>query len=123
VNAGGDVATRDGVWTVALETPDGPLALELSESCALATSGRDSRRWRRAGRDLHHIIDPATGEPSSTDLLRVTVVARDAVDAEVTAKALFLAGSEAASREADELAIPAVLVTEPGRTITAGGLA
>ena len=61
VNAGGDIATRDGVWTVAVETPDGPLALELSGSCALATSGRDSRRWRRAGRELHHIIDPAHG--------------------------------------------------------------
>jgi thiamine biosynthesis lipoprotein ApbE len=53
----------------------------------------------------------------------VTVVARDAVDAEVTAKALFLAGSVAAPREADELAIPAVLVTAAGHTITAGGLA
>ena len=123
VNAGGDIATRDGVWTVAVEAPDGPLALELSGSCALATSGRDSRRWRRAGRELHHIIDPATGEPSGSDLLRVTVVAHDAVDAEVTAKALFLAGSEAARREADELSIPAVLVTAAGRTITAGGLA
>ena len=123
VNAGGDIATRDGVWTVAVEAPDGPLALELSGSCALATSGRDSRRWRRAGRELHHIIDPAMGEPSSSDLLRVTVVAHDAVDAEVTAKALFLAGSEAARREADELSIPAVLVTAAGRTITAGGLA
>ena len=123
VNAGGDIATRHGVWTVAVETPDGPLALELSGSCALATSGRDSRRWRRADRELHHIIDPATGEPSSSDLLRVTVVAHDTVDAEVTAKALFLAGSEAARREADELAIPAVLVTAAGDTITAGGLA
>ena len=123
VNAGGDIATWHGVWTVAVETPDGPLALELSRSYALATSGRDSRRWRRAGRELHHIIDPATGEPSSSDLLRVTVVARDAIEAEVTAKALFLVGSEAARREADELAVPAVLVTEAGETILAGGLA
>ena len=51
----------------------------------------------------------------------MTVVARDAVDAEVTAKALFLAGSEAARREADELAIPAVLVTATGRTIPPEG--
>jgi FAD:protein FMN transferase len=123
VNAGGDIATRDGVWTVAVETPGGPIGLELSGSSALATSGRDSRRWRRAGRELHHIIDPTTGEPSASDLLRVTVVACDAVDAEVTAKALFLVGADAARREADELAIPAVLVTAAGRTIRAGGLA
>src|SRR5579863_941677 len=56
VNAGGDIATRGGVWTVEVATPDGPLALELSGSCALATSGRDSRRWRRGGRELHHLI-------------------------------------------------------------------
>jgi len=123
VNAGGDIATRDGAWTVAVETPDGPLALELSGSGALATSGRDSRRWRRAGRELHHIIDPGIGEPSGSDLLRVTVVARDAVEAEVTAKALFLVGAEAARREADALGYPAVLVTGDGRTILAGGLA
>lgn len=123
VNAGGDIATRDGVWTVAVETPGGSLTLQLSGSSALATSGNDSRRWRRGGRELHHIIDPVTGEPSATDLLRVTAVAHDAADAEVTAKALFLAGSEAARREADELAIPAVLVTAAGETILAGGLA
>lgn len=123
VNAGGDIATRAGGWTVAVETAGEPLTLELSGSSALATSGRDSRRWRRGGRELHHLIDPETREPSGSDLLRVTAVAPDAVEAEVTAKALFLAGSEAAAAEADAEGIPAVLVTEDGRTILAGGLA
>lgn len=123
VNAGGDIATRAGTWTVSVETAEEPLTLELSGSSALATSGRDLRRWRRAGRELHHLIDPATGAPSESDLLRVTAVAADAVVAEVSAKALFLAGTNAALEEADEQGIPAVLVTEDGRTILAGGLA
>lgn len=123
VNAGGDIATRSGDWTVSIETADEPLTLELSGSSALATSGRDLRRWRRAGRELHHLIDPATGLPSASDLLRVTAIAHDAVDAEVAAKALFLAGAEAAREEADRLGIPALLVTQDGRTILAGGLA
>jgi thiamine biosynthesis lipoprotein len=123
VNAGGDIATRGSAWTVAVETSGDPLILELSGSCGLATSGRDLRRWRRRGRELHHLIDPATGLPSDSDLLRVTVVAHDAVDAEVTAKALFLARTEGACEEAEELGIPAVLVTDGGRTILAGGLA
>jgi thiamine biosynthesis lipoprotein len=123
VNAGGDIATRGGTWTVAVETSGEPLTLELSASSALATSGSDTRRWHRGGRELHHLIDPATGLPSDSDLLRVTAVADSAVDAEVTAKALFLAGSEAARTEADAGGIPAVLVTRDGRTILAGGLA
>ena len=60
---------------------------------ALATSGRDRRRWRREGRELHHLIDPATGTSADGDLLRVTVVGNDAIDAEVWAKALFLVGA------------------------------
>ncbi len=117
VNAGGDVAIRGGAWPVGVEH----LTLELSGG-GLATSGRDRRRWRRGGRELHHLIDPSTGEPAETDLLRVTVVGTDAVDAEVSAKALFLAGSRRAAAEADAAGTPAVLVTDDGRTLLAGGL-
>jgi thiamine biosynthesis lipoprotein len=122
VNAGGDIATRAGAWTVSVETSEEPLRLELSGSSALATSGRDLRRWRRGGHELHHLVDPATGRPSDGDLLRVTAVAHDAVSAEIAAKALFLAGSKGARREAESLGIPAVLVTRDGRTLIAGGL-
>jgi thiamine biosynthesis lipoprotein len=121
VNAGGDVATRGGSWPVGVETADGALTLELT-GAALATSGRDRRRWRRGGRELHHLIDPRTGAPAETDLLRVTVVAPDAIEAEVAAKSLFLAGADAARAEADASGIAAVLTTET-QTVLAGGLA
>ena len=123
VNAGGDVATRGGSWTIGVETADEPLTLELSASYALATSGRDRRRWTRGGRELHHLIDPRTGAPAESDLVRVTVVAPDAIEAEVAAKSLFLAGADVAVGEANATGTPAVLVTEDGRTLIAGGLA
>ncbi len=123
VNAGGDVATRGGSWPIGVETGSGTITLELTDGSALATSGRDRRRWRRNGRDLHHLIDPRTGNPADNDLLRLTVVTTDAVEAEVTAKALFLAGAERAAEEANAARTPTVLVTESGRTILAGGLA
>ncbi len=112
VNAGGDIAGRGRLWPVGVETADGELTLGL-ENGALATSGRDRRRWRRGGREAHHLIDPATGVPAESDFLRVTVVAPTAVDAEVLAKAIFL-GAPAG--------VPAVLVTADGRTILTGGL-
>jgi len=122
VNAGGDIAVRGGRWPVGVETAAEPLTLELSRG-GLATSGQDRRRWRRNGRELHHLIDPRTGEPAETDLLRVTAIAPDAIEAEVAAKSLFLAGAERAACEADAAGIAAVLVTGDGRTILAGGLA
>lgn len=121
VNAGGDLAVRGGQWPVGLETADGTITLEL-ERGAVATSGRDRRKWRRGGQEQHHLIDPATGAPSRGDLVRATVVAADAVQAEVWAKALFLAGESEAEQEADDLGLPAVLVTEDGRTTFCGGL-
>jgi FAD:protein FMN transferase len=117
VNAGGDIAVRDGSWPVGVDT----LTLELS-NCGLATSGRDRRHWRRGDRELHHLIDPKTGEPADSDVLRVTVVASDAVEAEIAAKALFLSGAEGARTEADAAGMPAVIVTADGRTMLAGGI-
>jgi thiamine biosynthesis lipoprotein len=126
VNAGGDLAVAGvpeaGVWPVAVETPSGPLTLGLRQG-ALATSGSDRRRWRAGDAVHHHLIDPATGRPSDSDLLRVTVTAAAAVEAEVLAKALFLAGEDAAILEADRLGVPALLVTADGRVRRAGGLA
>jgi len=63
---------------------------------------------------MHHLIDPTTGRPAGGDLLRVTVVADSAAEAEVAAKAAFLGA---------EVDLPRVLVTADGRTILAGGLA
>lgn len=126
VNAGGDLAVagvpEEGAWPVAVETPSGPLTLGL-ERGALATSGSDRRRWRAGDAVHHHLIDPGTGRPSDSDLLRVTVTAATAVEAEVLAKALFLAGEDAAVAEADGAGVPALLVTTDGRVRRAGGLA
>lgn len=119
VSAGGDVAVRgvpaDGTWAIAV---DEHLTLGLTRG-GLATSGRDRRHWQRGGSEQHHLIDPATGRPAVTDLLRVTVIGSDAVAAEVLAKELFFAGSA----EALERGVPAVLITVDGRTLASGGLA
>ena len=113
------MAVHGGTWPVGVETADGDLTLELS-SGALATSGRDRRRWRRNGRELHHLIDPKTGTPSDSDLLRLTVVASDAVEAEVWAKALYLHG-RGASRSRSRRARPAVRARHRRRAHAARG--
>ena len=115
VNAGGDLAVRgDRPWPAGVE--DGP-TLELTRG-AIATSGRDRRHWRRGDEERHHLIDPATGRPAETDLVRVTVVASSAIEADVLAKTLFLGGEE----EAAAAGVPALLVCADGRKRLIGGL-
>jgi FAD:protein FMN transferase len=122
VNAGGDVSAAGAAWPVGVETPAGTLTLEL-EAGGIATSGRDRRVWQRDGEERHHLIDPATGEPATSDVLTVTVAATSGAEAEVLATSLFLAGSlERAAAEADAKAIPAVVVGAGGEVRLAGGL-
>jgi thiamine biosynthesis lipoprotein len=111
VNAGGDLAVSGGSWPVAIEGAELTLALT---SGALATSGRDRRQWRRGGEEQHHLVDPATGRPAQTPVLRATVFAPTAVEAEVLAKVAFLTGAVEA---------PHVLVRADGRVVMGGGLA
>ncbi len=126
VSLGGDIAASrppaGGVWPVGVDVPGGQVTLAL-ERGGLATSGRDRRRWMRGGSEQHHAIDPATGRPSATDLLRVTATAQSGVDAEIRATALLLAGEHPARSEADRLGVACVLVTCDERAVLAGGLA
>ena len=123
VNAGGDIAVRGGAWPVGVQTATGSLTVELTTG-GLATSGRDrralaARRPRAAPPDRPARPAP---RPRATSL-RATVIAGDAVSAEVWSKALYLRGSAAAAEEADRRGLPAVLVTTDGDTRLAGGLA
>lgn len=124
-NMGGDVAVagpaRAGGWPVGLETAGGTVSIALPGG-GLATSGVDRRRWRRGGGEAHHVIDPRTGAPAATDLVRATAIAGSAADAEAIATALLVAGRAAAPRLAADLAIPALLVPVEGDHLMAGGL-
>ncbi len=102
---------RGGSWPVGVA--DG-LTLELTRG-AIATSGRDRRRWTRGGEEHAPSDRPVDRDARREAIsLRVTVVADSAAEAEVRAKAAFLGA---------EVDMPRVLVTADGRTILAGGLA
>ena len=103
VDAGGDMQTfgvlpGSTAWPIEVVNPfdhdQGALGLRLRDR-AVATSGIDRRRWRRDGVWQHHLIDPRTGRPSTSDLLTATVIAPRTVAAEVGAKTVCLLGAEA----------------------------
>lgn len=102
VDASGDIAVSgdqaDGQsWLVDIADP-----LQVEENlgflalgrCGVATSGIDYRRWLQDGSWRHHIIDPRSGEPADTDLISVTVIAPDVMQAEAAAKVVLILGSQ-----------------------------
>ena len=104
VNAGGDMfmvglPTGAKAWEVALEHPlypNQPLAMLKIPPGAVATSSITRRVWKQGQQIRHHLIDPRTGEPVVTAWLSVTVISPHADTSEVFAKALLIAGPQAA---------------------------
>lgn len=103
VNMGGDVRvagdspTGTG-WTLGIEHPwqPEPIALVGLWNGAVATSTVLKRTWQVGGRTRHHLIDPSTGAPSTSDVALATVVGGSASTAEVLAKAALLRGLDRA---------------------------
>ena len=105
VDAGGDLTAGlapQGYpgWPVAIAAPwqESEIAQEsLAEvwlaEATLATSGVDYRRWQYNGRQAHHLIDPRTGQPANSDIITATVLAKDAVIADVWATTVLILGS------------------------------
>lgn len=100
VDLGGDVRVAGeppagDAWVLGVEDPfdeSGELARLALAAGAVATSSRRFRRWSAGGREVHHLLDPRTGEPASVDVASATVVAGEGWWAEVLTKAVFVAG-------------------------------
>jgi len=124
VNVGGDLRavgeppTEDG-WVVTVpdaRRPGEELLRAALPAGAVATSSRLERRWQAGDTEVHHLIDPFTGEPADSDVLSATVFAGEAWEAEVLVKAVTVGGTAAF----DVLpGIPVVAVTTSGEVRSA----
>lgn len=127
LDAGGDIVVggpgRGGAagpvepWHVGLEDPRGgsaPLAV-VDVRGAICTSSIARRRWTSpSGASVHHLIDPATGDPGGEGLLAVTVAGPDPAWSEVWSKALFLAGRRGIAADARGRGLAAWWVADDG---------
>lgn len=101
VQAGGDMLVSgrrgDRRWRVGIRDPRGPrdkfFAAAEVENHTFSTSGDYERFTIKDGRRYHHIIDPRTGYPA-TACRSVTIMAKDAITAEVMSKIVFIWGAK-----------------------------
>jgi FAD:protein FMN transferase len=89
-------------------------------SGGLATSSTTVRAWTVGGRPVHHIIDPATGEPARSSWRTVSVAAGTCTDANIASTAAIIRGP-AALDWLHDLGLPARLVRHDGTVETTAG--
>lgn len=128
VSLGGDISTAGpspaGGWQVHVtddhragcSAPGQRIAIHGG---GLATSSTAVRRWRQAGREMHHIIDPSTGAPAASPWRTVSVAAIDCADANIVSTAALVRGEDAPDWLA-ELGVPARLVAHDGGVLEVG---
>src|SRR5580693_2071375 len=122
VSLGGDIAVAgpvpDGGWRIRVTDdhaagPDAAGQTVSITSGGLATSSTMVRAWARDGRRMHHIVDPATGEPARSCWRTVSVAAGSCTDANAASTAAIVRGAAAISW-LEDLSLPARLVREDG---------
>jgi len=130
INLGGDLRVAgespDGLgWTVAIEHPwsKEPVVLVGLGNGAVATSTTLKRVWTVGEESRHHLIDPSTGAPSTSDLNLASIITAEAWLAEVLAKAVLLRGAERAFDIVDPRVAQALTVDAEGIVRTTPGLA
>lgn len=127
VNLGGDVRAKgrgpsEHGWTIAVEHPyeRALLAVVGLTDGAVASSSTLKRRWNVGGSPRHHLIDPATGAPSTTKIVFATAVAAHAWAAEIWAKVVVLSGGFAVLNRSG---VEALAVDDQGRVARTFGFA
>lgn len=131
VSVGGDIAAHGTPpashgWVVEVEDPHDARRLLTTLAVSgggIATSSTLSRRWTRSGRERHHVIDPATGTCSRTDLAAATVVAPAGWLAESHATAALLRGSGGAIDYLEDHGLTGIVTTSDRSTSTTSDLA
>ncbi len=129
VSLGGDIAVAgpapEGGWPVRVTddhaAPDtAPGQTVTVVSGGLATSSTTVRAWVVGGRPVHHIIDPATGEPVRSCWRTVSVAAGTCTDANTASTAAIIRGP-AAIDWLHAIGLPARLVRHDGTVETTSG--
>lgn len=86
-------------WRIGVQDPEDErnqyvIVIEATDE-TLVTSGAYERFLEVDGTVYHHILNPETGYPADSDILSVTIVARNSIDADALSTSIYILGHEA----------------------------
>ncbi|HNY16823.1 MAG TPA: FAD:protein FMN transferase [Treponemataceae bacterium] len=85
-------------WIIGIRDPSisrgEPIASLPVINKTIVTSGIYERYFEKDGVHYHHILDPKTGYPENNELLSVTIVTGNSMDADALSTSTFLLGTE-----------------------------
>jgi len=123
INAGGDLYASGNKfgqpWKIGIQNPFEPGAIagvSLTGDHSLFTSGNYQRFYKQAGKIVHHIIDPRTGDPSE-HISSATVLSPDPVLSDVAATTLMIDGIKNHRSLAKSLGIKDYLIISEDKKI------
>jgi thiamine biosynthesis lipoprotein len=129
VSLGGDIALSgpppaDG-WAVRVTDDHAGSDAAPGETVALrsgglATSSTTVRRWTQGSAVRHHVLDPATGLPTSGPFRTVSVTAATCVDANIASTAALVLGADAPAW-LEARGLPSRLTFHDGRVTRVAG--
>lgn len=129
VSLGGDVAVAGpppaGGWPIGIARESSAPAEEVDQVVAvrqggLASSAPSVRRWRAGDREVHHIVDPRTGDCVEPYWVLVSATGSSCVEANLVTTAAIVWG-EHALQELERFGQPVRLVRSDGEVFCLNG--
>ncbi len=133
VNIGGNIKVlgknpqRNRPWRVGLRHPRDARGRHFStarlfDQQTVVTSGDYERFFMEKGLRYHHIFDGNNGKPSISDIIGVSIITENSMDADGLSTSVFLLGSQKGLKFIEEMEnVEAIIVTKDLKVINTKG--
>ncbi len=133
ISVGGNIKVIGGnpqknrSWKVGLRHPRKPrgdyfATIDLKDGQTVVSSGDYERYFIKDGVRYHHIFNAKTGEPSRSDIIGVSIITDNSMDADGLSTSVFLLGSKEGKKLIDKMkGVEAVIVTKDLEVIITEG--
>lgn len=102
-------------WRIGIQDPAnleaGYMGIVQASDEALSTSGGYERYFVENGKTYHHIIDPATGYPSESDVIGVTILSKSGIDGDALSTSVFILGRAKGMEMIEQQGIECIVIT------------